>query len=694
MLTDTVSNYLSDKRMLLVLDNFEQVMDAAPLVTQLLTAAPGLKALISSREVLHIYGEQEFPVSPLSAPDTKNLPTMEILALFPAIELFVQRARAIKPEFTLTQTNASGVAQICARLGGLPLAIEMAAAQIKWLPLPRLQAQLSDRLAALVGSTRDLSPRQQTLRGAIDWSYNLLTVAERDLFARLAVFSGGFTLESAQAILGRSKLAPGGAMLIDTSQQLPITSLVPPRFASSIQLLADKSLLRNEVDATGESRFSMFEVIQEYAREKLAEGGDETAVRRRHAHYYLELSRRAEQELNGPQQEIWLNRLDADISNLRAALDFCLADDVTTGLQLASSLWQFWHVRGRLSEGRARIDNLLSRSDGRTPATVRAWAIRAIAALHQQLGDPAQATALAAESLELFRGIGDKSGIAALQLLLGNVAFMQSDYLLATTRYTEALQLYRETGNQSVTATLLTNLGLIAKDQGHYDRASALYAEALAVHRLLGNKRGIAIVLIHRSIVAYWLADYTLAAALAEAALALQRETGNRLDQAYGMENLGMVLFKQGELSRAADLLADSLAGFRELGDKPGIALLLTDQAALASAQGDRASATDLYRQALHFSVEVGARRRIAFCFEGLAMAMVSHQPDRAVRLFGAADQLRRLISAPLPPADQSACEASLAQGHELLGDAAFQQALAAGRSLTLEQAVAVALDD
>jgi predicted ATPase/transcriptional regulator with XRE-family HTH domain len=667
----TVQSHLRDKRLLLVLDNFEQIIDAAPLLKTLLVDAPGVKALVTSRELLRLYGEQGFPVPPLPLPDAhpQRLPPVEALALYPSVQMFVERVKATKPDFALTPTNAADVAQICAWLDGLPLAIEMAAGQVKWLSMHRLLLELSHRLAALNGGLRDLSPRQQTLRGAIDWSYNLLSPAERVLFTRISIFSGGFTIEAAQAVMGNT-----------------------PSVVSGLELLADKSLLRNDIGPEGESRFTMLETIREYAREKLRASGDEMEAQRRHATYYLSLARLAEPELNGRHQDLWLNRLDAESNNFRAALEWCVPHDLNIGLQLASALWQFYLVRGYLSEGLARLEVMLARPGEEVSPALRARALRATSALIHKLGDPARAAALAEQSLALYQELGDRKGVASALHLLGNVALMQSDYTRADDLYSQALSLYRETGSQMETALVLTNLGLIAKDQGRYAQATALYEESRVLHQRMGNRRGVALAYTFLSIVAYWLGDYARAAAQAEHALSAYREMGNKMDEAYALENLGMSRFKLGDVATARRLLSDSLDILRELGDKSGVALVLTDLGTLRYAQGDWDGAAASHCDGLASSVEVGDRRRIAFCLEGLAMDIARGEPCRAAQLFGAAERLREIIGAPLPPSERADYDAAITLTRGLLGENDYTTAYTAGRAFSQEQAVALAL--
>jgi predicted ATPase/class 3 adenylate cyclase len=345
-LLERLKEFLQDKAVLLVLDNFEQVIAAVPVVTALHAACPRLKSLVTSREVLRLQGEHEFPVPPLAVPDLRHLPASERLSQYAAAALFIQQASAVKPDFMVTNDNAPAVAEICVRLEGLPLAIELAAARSKLLSPQALLARLGSRLELLRGGARDLPARHQTLRGAIAWSYDLLSPDEQALFRRMAVFVGGCTLEAAEAVCRAA-----GPPELDVLEGM--TSLV------------DKSLLRQEEEANREPRFQMLETIREYGLECLTTSGELESARRAHATDYLALAEEAEPELTGPQQGVWLHRLETEHDNLRAALQWSQArQDAETGLRLGGALWRFWLVRGYLREGRERLGRLLALAGG------------------------------------------------------------------------------------------------------------------------------------------------------------------------------------------------------------------------------------------------------------------------------------------------------------------------------------------
>ncbi len=397
-ITERLAAFLRDKRLLLLLDNFEQVVEAAPLVTDLLAACPGLKGLVTSRVRLRLSGERDYPVPPLAVPAPAGPRPFQYAKGSAAVRLFSERAQAVRPEFALTPENASAVADICRGLDGLPLAIELAAARIKVLPPAALLARLEKRLPLLTGGGRDLPARQQTMRDAIAWSHDLLTPEEQALFRWLAVFVGGFTLEGAEAVV-----FAGDALDLDVFE--------------GVASLVDKSLLRQEVGPDEEPRFAMLETIREFGLERLAARGEEAAIQNAHAAYFLALVEQAESALLGPEQMAWLTWLDAAHDNLRAALDWCLASDAEAGLRLAGALSLFWQVRGYLLEGRRWLEALLAQAPQR--AALRAKALHAAGQLARHQADIASGISLCEESLAIYRELGDKRGGAYVLRTLG-----------------------------------------------------------------------------------------------------------------------------------------------------------------------------------------------------------------------------------------------------------------------------------
>lgn len=711
-LLDSLKERLRARQMLLVLDNFEQVMAAAPLVAGLLANSPDVKVLATSREALHLSEEYEFPLSPLDVPDIKELPEIEPLSQYAAVQLFIQRAKALKPDFSVTNANAPAVAEICYRLDGLPLAIELAAARIKLLPPEAILARLESRLKLLTGGARDLPFRQQTLRNTIDWSYDLLDADERKLFRRLAAFVNGFTLEAAE-VVGNA----AGDLEVDVFD--------------GIASLIDKSLLRHEAGQGQESRFVMLETLREYAREKLSDAGEMTQAHESHLKFFLNLVEAAAPQMQGAGQEWWLQRLEAEHDNVRAALQWSRqAEEAEAGLRLVTALWRFWEVRGYLGEGRQWLEEMLARSNG-APA-LRAKALVGAGALARHQGDYEQARTRLEESLALQRELGDKPGIASALNHLGRVFYLRGDYKGAVAPLEESLAIRRQLGDRKGMADSLGHLGLVLKVLGDYERAITLHEESLALQRELGDKRGIATALSNLGFVRYDQGENSRAAALFEESLALRRELGDKPGIAADINNLGRVTQAQRNYARATSLFEESLALHRELGDQAGIAtllnnlgtvvhdqglyeqasdfygqslvlfrqqgnqagvaLLLNNLGLVAKDQGQLQQAKAFYAEALALFQELGDKQRIGEVLTGIGgIAGAQGQLEAAVRLFAAAEALCASIGASLPPSDQANYERNKAAVSAQLGEAAFAQAWSEGWRMSLAQAVLLA---
>jgi predicted ATPase/DNA-binding CsgD family transcriptional regulator len=541
---------LSNKQLLLLLDNFEHVVTAAPQLVELLMACPQLKMLITSRTRLHIRGEHEFPVSPLALPDMAHLPDLEMLASIPAVALFIQCAQAIKPDFQLTKTNAAAIAEVCTRLEGLPLSIELAAARIKLLPPQAMLARLEYRLQLLTDGAQDLPARQQSLRNTLAWSYNLLEVDEQRLFRRLAVFVGGCTLAAAEAV---------GNTLSD----LTIDVL------NGVAWLIDKNLLRQVEQADGEPRLVMLETIREYALEQLAASREEEIIRRAHALYYLTLTETAEPHLTGVEQGVWLDRLEQEYANLSAALRW-LAEgqpaDVEAGLRLGGALWRFWDQRGYLVESRERLARLLSRVGSLKPISAQAQARTLFSAgmvAHHQADYPA-ATTLLEESLRLWQEIDDKLGLALTLYYLGWVEHALGQFEMARSLYHESLVIWREAQHPWGTAETLGNLGLLAYFEGNYSLVRSLLEESLAIRRALGDRKGIAFDLWILAGVAYAQQDYAKATSRYREALVIAWKLGSKMLIAFILEGFGCLAASGGRLDTALQLFA-AAEGVREV---------------------------------------------------------------------------------------------------------------------------------
>ncbi len=715
-LIECLTASLQERHVLLLLDNFEQVAEAAPLLATLVAEAPRLKLLVTSRAVLHLYGEYEFVVPPLAVPSPRQLPPLENLAHYPAVRLFLARAQAVKPACTLTEENAPTIAAICHRLDGLPLAIELAAAQLKLFSPQALLTRLEHRLTMLTGGARDLPARQQTLRATIAWSHDLLATPEQTLFRRLAVFGGGWTLEAAAAVC-------------NVDGDLPFDML------EGLAALVDQSLLWQVEQLDSEPRFTMLETIREYAMERLIASGEAEWLRRWHAQYYLALAERAEPELRGPQQLIWLDRLEAEHDNLRAALGWLLdVGEAAAGLRLAGSLWRFWHGRGYLSEGRVWLEGVLARASEQTPARAQALYGAGMLALYQS--DLARAAQLYEESLVVCRELGDRTGIARALERIGWLTYDHGHYAQALTSFEESLVLFRELDDKHGIATSLHYMGEVIRAQGDYERAKTFFEESLALSRELKDKRGITLPLLSLGDVARFQGDYERARTFFEESLALSRELKDKHMTATSLRNLGAVTHLQGDYERARTFFEESLALFGELGDRYCGAVTMSGFGRMAYNQGDYGRASllceesiavfrelgigraivassfstlgyitlsrgdyprslALFSESVALAWEEGDREDIARGLAGLArVAGMTGQLERAVRLWGTEHALREAIGAPLSPAEQAEYERALAITRTQLDEAAFAAAWATGRELPLDQAIADALTD
>jgi predicted ATPase len=616
---------------LFLLDNFEHLIEAAPVVADLLAIAPNLKILVTSRAALHVYGEHEFPVPTLGVPDSQAKPSLEALSQFPAVALFVQRAVAAKPDFELNQQNASAVIEICTRLDGLPLAIELAAARIKVLSPSAMRTRLASRLQLLTGGARDLPQRQQTLRAAFDWSHELLTAAEQKLFRRLSVFVGGCTLEGVEAVC-------------DTKGDLELDLL------DGMSSMVDKSLLQQLEQANGESRFAMLETIREYAREKLEASGEEAATKRSHAAYCLVLAEEAAAPESGAENAEGRERIVLEHDNFRAGLDWLTeTGDADWGLRLGTALFRFWESREYLAEGRDRLGKVLRMPAAAAPTKARARALFSAGVLATEQGDFAAADALILESLEIGRKLGDTQGVAVTVNARAVIARDQGNVALAHSLFQESLTLWRELGDLKAIARALSNLASVLKMQGEYDLARSLCAECRAIFEGLGDRTG----------------------------------------AAWSLANEGDVARDQGDSAAARALFEQALGIFREPDDRWGIAGTLADLGTLAREEGNCAAALPLYRESLRLFQQLQHKRGMARLLECCACsAAVELQAERALRLAGAAAALRQNIGTPLTSAEQAKLEAILEPARRALLNAASATAWLEGWNLPLDRAI------
>ena len=633
-LLELLKDHFIGRQVLLVLDNFEQLLAAGPQLADLLQACPSIKLLVTSRSALRLRWEAAVQVPPLAVPDLQSLPPLDTLAQVPAVALFVQRAERVDPGFKLSQANAPAVAEVCVRLDGLPLAIELAAARARVLPPQALVSRLGERLDLLATPSQDQPARQRTLRVAIDSSYDLLPPTEQALFRRLGVFVGGFSLSAV-------------AEVCDPQASLGLDPL------AAIESLVDKSLLRQErrPDDEDEPRFGMLETIREYALERLTHSGEREAVRRQHAAYYLGGADVALAQITSARQTAWLRSLDAEHDNLLAALAWCQEQrDPDLALRASGLLAWFWIVRGHVTEGRRQLTALLDLA-------------------------PHQRTALRAEALRVT----------------GSLALHQGDYAAARALFGASLTIRRELKDRAGSLGALTGLGAAAMQQGDDATAEACFQEALATQAALDDKLGMAESLNSLANLAHGRGDLTGARQLYERSNALNRAIGYRTDVV--MHNLGVVAEEQGDLAGARGHFEDSVAIKRTLGDIPGLALSLAKLGEVIARMGDMATAHRLLSESLSLQHDLGDRSGIAFVLERFAITAAAHaQAERALRLAGAAGALRETIGTPLAAAAREGYELSLASARRAMPPALAATAWSEGQAMSMERAIALAL--
>lgn len=646
-----LAEHLRDKRVLLLLDNFEQVLDAAIGVVHLLERSPQLKVLVTSREALHVRGERRYPVPPLGIPHAADLPSasLDMLAAYPATQLFVERAQAVNPSFELLESNAVDVAAVCMGLEGLPLAIELTAYRVKHLTPQEMRLELVQRLKLSTGGTRNLSARHRTLHSAIQWSYNLLEPEEQCLFRRLGVFVSGFTAGAAETVCSFEGHAP---------------------FTGLLASLVDKNLvlMRGEwQDESETGRLGMLESIREYSIERLVESGEASSIERLHALYFMRLAEEAESHLAGSEQAAWFEQLERERDNLRAAIHWALENSKTNdrgvddgtkleaaeiGLRLVGSLGRFWYIRGYYREGRERLMEALLASASptlmRTP--FRAKALSTAGILVTVLGDYINGRALHEESLAIRREIDDKKGIGIS----------------------------------------LNHLGTLVYEQGDYNTARTLFAESLAIRREIGDKVGESIVLTNLASAVRQQGDSVAARTLMEEIIPIKREIGHKESLANSLNNLGSLLHGEGDYARARALFEESLAIRLEIGGKRGISSSLGNLGHLAYEQGDYIKARAFYVESLAIKQEIDDNISIPWALIGLgSIAVAMGELRLGVRLLGVAAKLWEEIGVVPEAPDRQMYERSIVSAKAGLGEDLFNEAWTEGQMMSLEEVFA-----
>ncbi len=665
-------DWLRDKRILLVLDNVEHLLAAAPDIAALLDACPSLTVLATSRSPLRLRGEQEFPVPPLDLPPVDATREAEHVEMSAAVQLFVWHVQRKSPSFTLTDANAATVAAICQRLGGLPLALELAAARIRVLTPVALLARLDRQLAVLADGPRDLPRRQQTMQAAIDWSYRLLDGPAQALFRRLSMFAGGWTIDAAAAVAAWGEVAPDETVALMAS-------------------LIDHSLVATPDSPEGSDRFLMLEPIRQFAAQRVEAAGELGDLHARHLAWHLTLVQQAEGELTGPDQQSWLDRLEREHDNLRVALAWSLAEpgQQIAGLRLATGLWRFWATRGYLSEGRHWLEDGLAMV-GDAPGSLRAKALNEAGNLAKDQGDYPHAIEMIEASLTLRRSLADTDGTARSLNDLGNIELSLGHYARAGELYESALALFREADVVWGVAITLHNLGITAGYLADHDRARALLAEAFGHWTRLGDTAHQARSLDALGVIMREQGDLGQAASLHERSLALRRALGDTRGIGITLANYGVVRRDEGNYPEAIRLIEESLRLRRTIGDRMGVAGALAALAEVTRRAGDDARAAALFREALALHRQLDMSDGIADCLVGLAAIACSEgDPERAARLLCAGEALRERTRHVMAPAD----DCTVAQIETGLDADTLAAARRAGRETPLDQILADELD-
>ena len=672
--TELVKAGIADKQLLLVLDNFEHLLDAAPIVPELLIACPNLKILVTSREALRVPGEWIYSVPPLDVPQISQLKEKDFATAhgFSALSLFAERARAVHSDFKLNPENATVVAAICGRLDGLPLAIELIAARIRLMSPRELLSRMDDRFTLYADGRRAMPARQKTLHNAIDWSYDLLTAEEQELFAYLGVFAGGFTLEAAAQVTGN------------------------PEVLNGITALLDKSLLQRTIDERGETRFTILFTIREFALSRLNEMNETAKLHNQHLGYFMDLANQADREIHGPRQVEWLDRLETEHDNYRAALDWCISSGRTeSAFDLISKLSWFWLVRGYFSEARSWFDKVRASSEISHYPIAYGTALNGMSFIAVLQADFPAARALAEESQHFWKSLGTEGemGLAGALFALGQVAFYGDiDLPHAEAFFEQAVAIFRDLSNRWGEAWGLLRLGGVVHNRGDYEHSRLFLEESLAIFHDLDDRFGLARVRSEMGGLFFNHGDYDQARKIFEQALGNDQQLRYQSGIYTRFLDLSLICRAQGDYDQAEAFLEEASSVCREfnLGDD-FMSQFLRGYAMLH--HEDYAEAKTRFIEYLRMIRRHGTQVNIGASLVGLAAAAVGlHQYERAAKLSGAAEALFELTDYRIPPFDQAEFDHHIQIAREQLGEARFEALAAEGRAMTMEQAVAYAL--
>jgi predicted ATPase/DNA-binding SARP family transcriptional activator len=678
----TLVDHLRRRRLLILLDNCEHLLASSAKVADfLLRSCPGLKILATSREALGIVGEAAWTLPTLSTPDPAHLPDkrstlVRVIAGYESVELFVDRARAVQQTFELTVDNAPFIAQICYHLDGLPLALELAAARARSMTVAEIASRLDERFSLFTRASSSGMSRQQTLRASLDWSYTLLNDAEKSLLRRLSVFVGGWTLEGAKSIC--------------SGEDLPEKQIL-----DLLASLIDKSLVvfsSSEAELHGtKARYRLLESVRQYAADLLYECGEDSAVRSKRLTYFRGFVAEVEPLLTGPEQQDWLERLEAELANLRAALDWADGQPEER-LRLAGDLGRFWEVRGYYSEARSYLSRLLAETEALGANLGRAKALRVAGAIAYYQGEHAEARSRQGQALEMSRELGDNNGTAWALNELADVLSAQGDAAGAKPLYEESLAIFRELGDRVGIASLVHHLGRLVRDHGDYPEAQRWYDENLALQQELGNEVGVAWALHHLGNLALLRNDPSLARSIQTESLELFRRLGVGQGVAWTLSELGLLSEAEGDPETAEGAYMQSVEIFREMGNVQGVGAVLQRWGRLAFDQGDLSAARERLQQSLGIWSSIGTRIGVAECLSAIAeIEAAEGQWRKAVRFWGAADSMRKSASFMPSPAETRRAEHHMERPRRELGEDKFSAAWLGVMALTMDQVVAEA---
>ena len=682
---ELLKEYLHEKRTLLLLDNCEHLISAsAQVVNALLNTAPKLKVLASSREALGVKGEASYPVLSLSVPDIKQMPVVEQLSKYEAVRLFIDRALLVAPHFVLDKDNASFIAQICHRLDGIPLAIELAAARVKVLSVEQISKRLDDRFRLLVGGARTALPRQQTLRALIDWSYDLLPEPERLLLCRLSVFVGGWTLEAAEEVC--SDGAKRSVNSDQTDHQLLITDIL-----DLLTQLVNKSLVVVvEHSRSGETRYRMLETIRQYAREKLLDAGGGEAIRDKHLEYFVKLTEQAEPELYRSNQLFWFNRLEDEFDNLRMALGWTLDTNVESGLRIASIPWRFWYVHGYSQELGKWLEQLLERYDKTDVFHAQALAVYSLCVFRQ--GNFPETIRLGKKSVQMARTISDRRLEAFGLSLQGVYTLLQGNVSEGAPLLEQSLDIFRKMGNKIGQANTLEWLSF---DNSNLERSIAYAKESLSLYRELGDLNGMANALIVLARLALWSGDFSSPVQWLEEALSISHQLGDLPTRSTALSTMGILSFWQGDYQTAIVRYEESNLQNEKVGYQYGSLWNHVRMAHVFLRQGEVQRARLQFTDCIEKANKANFMIVVVYAIEGLASLNITQKKYKlANQLYAWTDAMREKIGDQRPPVERDFVAGEFAIINSKVDNNEIADITEKARTMTTEQAIALTLEE